>query len=900
MKKIVCLLLCLCMLASILPVFAADATDFEPFKIKVNNTGSAGNKRWVVKTDNFPFEVTEPNQLAGCLLNGTVTYSGTKDVSKEIIFKDVIILKSDVRANGYTAIDFKIPAGYTMVMDNTDDQSYSYDITLSPGNGEAVTPAPQPQPQPQAPAQPSASAEPGLKLEAGKEAVFLGVEDFASDMGTWKMTDPANSSVLSIFYGQTNNKPEETKPANASFELKQGGTYYVWARALDFPKDRPGIRFFKVAIDGTEMPEKAGTHGQEGWRWQKVGEISLNAGTHTFSMIDASAFYSRCEALAITNDPNFSGPSAKEMLSVMYGEELEVVQPTNKLGKAVMLYLGNPKAYVMGEETKVDATNDAVVPFTENGRTLVPVRFIAESFGAEVGWDDATQAVTVKSGNTQMSLVLGKAEMQVNGKTVTLDAPANTYNDRTFIPLRAMVEAMGKKVFWDDRGLIIISDIDFNADMDKALIDSAVLGFGGEVLDFAVVDEDLSGYSGTVGQNDYKLDYFNPNEFKERNGMINTINKLRNGETVVVGFLGGSITQQDGWRGKTLEWMRAQYPQANIVEVDTSLSGTGADLAACRTDTAILAHNPDLVFVEYAVNGGTEQNMEGIVRKIWAQDNSTDIIFVYTATAGNIPGYSIGNVPAYEKAYERVAEYYGVPAVSFAYQIAELYDKGQITLKGNAETGKIHFSSDGTHPTMDGSILYAGAVARAIATMDKHTNSGSTRDHELKAPLHEDNWQNAKLYDYSIGTFEGEWKEYTANGNDYGADYPYTGGYMSTFQKIFPKMIGTKTAGSKVTVTFTGTTIGVFDLGGTYAGQLKATIDGTTTVMLNRHTPYSSRLRHQYVFIPEQPYGEHTVTFELSSEKPDKSSMSDYQANKAEYDKNEFYFANFLVVGEIK
>ena len=897
MKKLIALLLCLCVLASVLPVFAADATNFEPFKITVNNTGSAGNKRWVVKTDNFPFEVTEPNQLAGCLLNGTVTYSGTREFSKEVIFKDVIVLKSDVR-KGTTAIDFKVPSGYTMDLDNGEDKNYSYDITISPAKAGSAPATPAPAPAPAPAPKPQEST---YKLAADKEAVFLKAEDFAEDMGTWKMTDPANGSILPIFYGKTDNKPEDAKPANVKFEVKQGGTYSVWVRALDFPNDRPGIRFFAVAVDGTEMPEKGGTHGKSGWNWQKVGEISLSAGSHTFSMIDASAFYARCEGFAITNDPNFAGPSAKEIEAVMNGNtKTEINVPTNKLGKAVMLYLGSPKAYVMGKETKVDTTNDAVVPFTENDRTLVPVRFIAESFGAKVGWDDATQAVTVEAGSRKISLVLGKAEMQVNGETVVLDTPANTYNDRTFIPLRAMVEAMGKKVFWDPRGLIIISDTEFDADIDKNLIDSAVQGFGGEVLDFAVVDEDLSGYSGTVGQNDYKLNYFNPNELKERNGMVNTINKLRNGETVVVGFLGGSITQQDGWRGKTLEWMRAQYPTANIVEIDTSLSGTGADLAACRTDREILAHNPDLVFVEYAVNGGTEQNMEGIIRKIWAQDNSTDIILVHTATAANIPNYSNGRVPAYERGYENVAEHYGVPSVSFAYQIAEYYDAGQITLKGNAEAGKIHFSSDGTHPTMDGSILYAGAVARAIATMDKHTNSGSTRDHELKSPLHTDNWENAKMYDYTVGKFEGDWVEYTANGTGYDPEYPYTGGYMTTFQKIFPKMIGTKTAGSKVTVTFTGTTIGVFDLGGTYAGQIKASVDGGTPVVLNRHTPYSSKLRHQYIFVPELPYGEHTVTFELDAEKPNKTSMSDYQANKAEYDKNEFYFGNFLVVGEIK
>ena len=409
----------------------------------------------------------------------------------------------------------------------------------------------------------------------------------------------------------------------------------------------------------------------------------------------------------------------------------------------------------------------------------------------------------------------------------------------------------------------------------------------------------MSAYQGTIGANDYKLDYFHPAELQERDGIANVIRKMQKGEAVTVGFLGGSITMQDGWRGKTMEWLRNQYPTASFTEVDTSLSGTGADLAACRTDDEILKYNPDLVFVEYAVNGGTQQNMEGIVRKIWKQNNKTDIIFVYTATVDHLTSYANGMLPTYAKEYEVVADYYGVPSVAFGFQIAELRDTGKLTPKASSpEAGKILFSSDGTHPTMDGSILYAGAVARAVATMDKHTLAEEFA-HDLKTPLHEDNWENAKMYDYSVATFDGQWTEYAADGNGYGADYPYTGGYMSTFMKIFPKMIGTKTAGSSFTVKFTGTKIGFFDLGGTYAGQLKVSVDGGAPTIISRHTVHSSKLRHQYDFVKDLPYGEHTVTFTLDENKPYKAGMSDYESNKAEYDKNEFYFGKILVVGEI-
>ncbi len=127
-------------------------------------------------------------------------------------------------------------------------------------------------------------------------------------------------------------------------------------------------------------------------------------------------------------------------------------------GSATVLKLDTPNAIANGKKTFVDTNNTDVVPFTQNGRTLVPVRFISESFGAQVGWDDATQAVTVDMQDVSIKLQIGSNEMLVNGQTVMLDVPAQTINSRTLIPLRALVEALGKNVFWDDRGLIIIAD----------------------------------------------------------------------------------------------------------------------------------------------------------------------------------------------------------------------------------------------------------------------------------------------------------------------------------------------------------------------------------------------------------------------------------------------------------
>ncbi len=86
-------------------------------------------------------------------------------------------------------------------------------------------------------------------------------------------------------------------------------------------------------------------------------------------------------------------------------------------------------------------------PFVnENDRTMVPVRVISETFGAEVGWDDPTQTVTVTSGETVLKLVIGSNTAILNGNEVAMDSVPTLVNARTFVPLRFIGEALGYNI----------------------------------------------------------------------------------------------------------------------------------------------------------------------------------------------------------------------------------------------------------------------------------------------------------------------------------------------------------------------------------------------------------------------------------------------------------------------
>jgi len=103
-----------------------------------------------------------------------------------------------------------------------------------------------------------------------------------------------------------------------------------------------------------------------------------------------------------------------------------------------------PRVVLDGQTLNFD-----VPPTVENDRTMVPLRAIFEALDAEVNWDDATQTVTARRDNTELKLAIGGKAFK-NGTPVNLDVPAKIINGRTMVPLRFVSETIGCQVSWDD------------------------------------------------------------------------------------------------------------------------------------------------------------------------------------------------------------------------------------------------------------------------------------------------------------------------------------------------------------------------------------------------------------------------------------------------------------------
>ncbi len=95
-------------------------------------------------------------------------------------------------------------------------------------------------------------------------------------------------------------------------------------------------------------------------------------------------------------------------------------------------------------------------PIYHNGRTLVPLRAIFEAMGADIVWNGDTQTVTAKSGGTNISLTIGSNKLIKNGQNITLDVPAQLVGGRTLVPARAVAESFGADVNWNSNTKTVI------------------------------------------------------------------------------------------------------------------------------------------------------------------------------------------------------------------------------------------------------------------------------------------------------------------------------------------------------------------------------------------------------------------------------------------------------------
>lgn len=116
-----------------------------------------------------------------------------------------------------------------------------------------------------------------------------------------------------------------------------------------------------------------------------------------------------------------------------------------KENNEIILTIGSQKISVFGREIQND-----VAPKIVNDRTMLPIRIVAESLGGTVTWNGELQRVTIQKGADVILITIGADTAYVNGTAVKLDAAAFVENGRTYLPLRFVSETLGAQVAWNE------------------------------------------------------------------------------------------------------------------------------------------------------------------------------------------------------------------------------------------------------------------------------------------------------------------------------------------------------------------------------------------------------------------------------------------------------------------
>ncbi len=293
-----------------------------------------------------------------------------------------------------------------------------------------------------------------------------------------------------------------------------------------------------------------------------------------------------------------------------------------------------------------------------------------------------------------------------------------------------------------------------------------------------------------------------------RNGLTNTYRKIKNKKDISIAFMGGSITYgigtndlNDSFRVLVEEWFKEQYG-ISVNQQNLAIPSAASGLGAYCVEADVLLYNPDIVFIEYAINDKYARaqysqeeisvNMETIIRKIRTNSPNTDIVLLYT-TAAEVSMSEALFMEA--KVHEEIAAHYGVTSINIGYGLRK--SRGLLKSGSSAVDQKwLQFFADSCHTNRNGNIVYANIIKECIQSAFKAAESGAKVNLQLPKTKNKTllNTEYIKTSDVSLDGNKG-WKKSTEQWNVF---TQYSDGYIFTDTKE-----------NELKFTFSGTSFGV-------------------------------------------------------------------------------------------
>ena len=172
----------------------------------------------------------------------------------------------------------------------------------------------------------------------GSETILLETEGF-DNYGGWVL-DQQSLPVIGSSYMLAHGLGTPVEDATTTVEVDESGDYKIWARTKDWvaqfdATDPPGK--FEILIDGKSTGRILGTKGKD-WSWHSAGTVTLPKGKVTVALKDLTGFEGRCDAIILSNDPNFQPPEG-DALARWRTEKLGLERVSDK-GEFDMVVVG--------------------------------------------------------------------------------------------------------------------------------------------------------------------------------------------------------------------------------------------------------------------------------------------------------------------------------------------------------------------------------------------------------------------------------------------------------------------------------------------------------------------------------------------------------------------------------
>lgn len=288
---------------------------------------------------------------------------------------------------------------------------------------------------------------------------------------TWtKPRDTRNIAGYNLYRGTVSGKQSSTPVTDFPIEgtsytdknVKSGTTYYYVLKAVY--KDKTlGPASNEVSVILKTRITLSGTTADKGVNlsWNKPSDssniIGYNLYRGTASGKQSSTPITDFPIVELSyNDKNVEdNKTYYYILRPVYkdktlGEASNEVNVKSGLnGKTIVLEVGSKYMYVNGVKKEIDPGKGTIV-IIKDGRTFLPIRAVIEAMGGEVEWNQADKRVSIFLKNNKIYLWIGNKIAKVNGVNKESDvAPYISSSDRTMLPLRFIVENLDCEVDWD-------------------------------------------------------------------------------------------------------------------------------------------------------------------------------------------------------------------------------------------------------------------------------------------------------------------------------------------------------------------------------------------------------------------------------------------------------------------